>query len=103
MKKDSAESKQTPTKVKFQFLPSKCICSSNRLLANGQIHHHENCPDYIPTERERQLVAVIHSLIDGFDYNPGHSDLDDEQTEHLRITLGDYRKALRVMHRAEGR
>ena len=50
-----------------------------------------------------ELLAMLHCLTDGFDYTPGHSDLDDEQVEHLRITLGDYRRALRFIAKAEGR
>ena len=29
----------------------------------------------------------------GFEYDPGHSDLDNEQPIHVRMTLGDWREA----------
>ena len=91
------EEAMTTTKAKFIFVPSKCICSSNRLLANGQIHHHEKCPDYIPTERERLLIAALANVVNRFENNPGISDLDDEQTMHMRCTLGDVRKWRRLL------
>ena len=38
--------------------------------------------------------ALAKAVVDGFTYNPGHSDLDDEQSISVRMTLGDYRRAL---------
>jgi hypothetical protein len=53
-------------------------------------------------EIESRELAVLLSLAgvirEGYDYDPGSSDLDDEQPIHVRMTLGDYRKARRVVH-----
>lgn len=45
---------------------------------------------------------LIERIVAGFDYDPGHSDLDDEQPIHVRMTLGDYRKARRILY-SEGK
>jgi hypothetical protein len=39
---------------------------------------------------------VIKAVVAGYDYDPGSSDLDDEQPIHVQMTLGDYRKAKRL-------
>ena len=39
-----------------------------------------------------QLAEVRKLILSGFTYDPGHSDLDDEQPITVRMTLGDYRK-----------
>ncbi len=36
---------------------------------------------------------ILRAILDGYDYNPGSSDLDDEQIIHVRMTLGEYRRA----------
>ena len=41
-------------------------------------------------------AGLAKTVREGFDYDPGHSDLDDEQPIHVRMTLGDYRKAVQV-------
>lgn len=49
------------------------------------------------------LVSVAKRFRDGFDYNPGHSDLDGEQPIHISVTLRDWRElnyALRDYSRA---
>jgi hypothetical protein len=38
------------------------------------------------------LLAAARKFRDAFDYNPGHSDLDNEQPIHVHVTLGDWRK-----------
>lgn len=43
-----------------------------------------------PTQR------LIRAVVAGVEYNPGHSDLDDEQPITVRLTLGDYRLACRL-------
>jgi len=40
-----------------------------------------------------RAVPLIHAIVEGMDYDPGHSDLDDEQPIHVSMTLGEYRKA----------
>lgn len=50
-----------------------------------------------------ELLSSLKTAVAGFDYNPGHSDLDDEQPISLRITLGDYRRFCRLIAKAEGK
>jgi hypothetical protein len=38
------------------------------------------------------LVDAAAAIRDAFHYDPGHSDLDDEQPIHISVTLGDWRK-----------
>ena len=48
---------------------------------------------------EGQVVAsldVMDAVKAGYDYNPGSSDLDNEQPIWVLMTLGDYRKACRL-------
>jgi hypothetical protein len=44
----------------------------------------------------RDVLPAIKAIVDGYDYNPGDSDLDNEQPIHVRMTLGDYRRAFRL-------
>lgn len=46
--------------------------------------------------------GLIRAVVAGYPYNPGHSDLDDEQPIHVRMTLGDYRLACRLRSAAPG-
>ena len=39
------------------------------------------------------MEKIIAAVVSGFTYDPGHSDLDDEQPINVRMTLGDWRKA----------
>jgi len=50
--------------------------------------------------RTRGLVLndLIHCIIAGFSYDPGSSDLDDEQPIWVRMHLGDYRRACRAAY-----
>lgn len=36
---------------------------------------------------------LIRAVVAGFTYDPGHSDLDNEQPITVQMTLGDYRLA----------
>jgi hypothetical protein len=49
-----------------------------------------------------QIIAELRKLlaeaVDGFAYDPGHSDLDNQQPIHVRATLGWYRRAHRALH-----
>lgn len=38
------------------------------------------------------LVEAAAKIRDAFEYDPGHSDLDDEQPITIHVTLGDWRK-----------
>lgn len=43
-------------------------------------------------EKIRAALLAVKPFVDGFTYNPGHSDLDNEQPIHITVTLGDWRK-----------
>lgn len=43
----------------------------------------------------RDVLPTLSAVCDGFTYDPGHSDLDDEQPIKVHMTLGDYRRASR--------
>ena len=47
----------------------------------------------------RDVLLAIEAICKGFAYDPGHSDLDDEQPIHVSMTLGDYRRALRLAYK----
>ncbi len=49
----------------------------------------------------RDVLPVLRAVCTGYVYDPGSSDLDDEQVIHARITLGDYRRASRLKHELE--
>jgi len=49
----------------------------------------------------RDVKPLIRAVKEGMDYDPGHSDLDDEQPVHVRITLGEYRSARRLLYELE--
>ena len=39
------------------------------------------------------VSPILIAVCDGYDYDPGDSDLDDEQPITVRMTLGEYRRA----------
>jgi hypothetical protein len=41
---------------------------------------------------KKSLYDAAKVFRDGFTYDPGHSDLDNEQPIHVRVTLGDWRR-----------
>ena len=47
------------------------------------------------------VLPLLRAVDQGYTYDPGSSDLDDEQPIHVRMTLGDYRRALRIKHELE--
>ena len=49
----------------------------------------------------RDILPALLAITEGYDYTPGDSDLDDEQPIHVRMTLGDYRRARRVASQLE--
>jgi hypothetical protein len=49
------------------------------------------------------ITFLIKAIVEGMDYNPGHSDLDDEQPVHVCIPLGEYRRAKRLWCELGGR
>jgi hypothetical protein len=50
---------------------------------------------------ERDIYPLVDAVVKGFTYYPDHSDLDDEQPIHVSISLGDYRRAMRLKHELE--
>lgn len=46
----------------------------------------------------RDVLPALLAVRRGYDYNPGDSDLDDEQPIWVRMTLGDYRRATRISY-----
>lgn len=49
----------------------------------------------------RDILPLVRAVKEGFEYDPGHSDLDNEQPIHVRMTLGEYRRAVRLLHELE--
>jgi len=49
----------------------------------------------------RDVLPVLQAVTAGYDYNPGSSDLDDEQPITVRMNLGDYRRASRLKYELE--
>ena len=59
---------------------------------------------FIESQESRMVVAVSPILVairDGFTPDPGTSDLDNEQPIHITIPLGEYRRAVRLLHELE--
>lgn len=48
------------------------------------------------TQFDKDVTQVIKAVVAGMTYDPGHSDLDDVQPINIQMTLGDYRKAVRL-------
>lgn len=51
----------------------------------------------------RDVTPLVRAVVNGMVYDPGHSDLDDEQPIHVSMTLGDYRRARRLLYELEKR
>jgi hypothetical protein len=49
----------------------------------------------------RDVLPVLRAVAAGFTYDPGCSDLDNEQPITVRMTLGDYRRASRLKYELE--
>ena len=49
----------------------------------------------IKSQRD-SLIPLVKAICKGYDYDPGSSDLDDEQPITVRMSLGDYRLACRA-------
>ena len=45
----------------------------------------------------RDVLPLLEAVHAGYDYDPGSSDLDDEQPIYVRMTLGEYRRASRLL------
>ena len=46
----------------------------------------------------RDVLPLLEAVHAGYEYDPGSSDLDDEQPIYVRIPLGEYRRARRLRH-----
>ena len=46
----------------------------------------------------KDVLPLLQAVSKGYAYDPGDSDLDDEQPIWVRLTLGDYRRADRLRH-----
>ena len=46
----------------------------------------------------RNVLPLLESLVSGYTYDPGSSDLDNEQPIHVIMTLGEYRKASNLVY-----
>ncbi len=49
----------------------------------------------------RDVLPVLKVVAEGFVYDPGCSDLDNEQPIWVHMTLGDYRRASRLKYELE--
>lgn len=49
----------------------------------------------------RDIKPLLDEVVRAYDYNPGSSDLDDEQPVTLTVTLGAYRRASRLKYQIE--
>lgn len=62
--------------------------------------HHDATTEALLAVDVRQAIEQAVSALteaakpfrDAFNYDPGHSDLDNEQPIHVRVTLGDWRR-----------
>ncbi len=50
---------------------------------------------------ERDVTPLVRAVVNGMNYDPGHSDLDDEQPIYVSMPLGEYRRATRLLHELE--
>jgi hypothetical protein len=48
-----------------------------------------------------EYQIVLEAIVKGFTTDPGTSDLDNEQPVHITIPLGEYRRAVRLLHELE--
>ena len=50
----------------------------------------------------RDVLPLLEATVAGYHYDPGDSDLDNEQPINVRLTLGEYRRASRLMLELRG-
>ena len=55
----------------------------------GQIFRTGKCANCYIADLEK-IAELSAKFRDGFNYNPGHSDLDREQPIHIAVTLGQW-------------
>jgi hypothetical protein len=51
---------------------------------------------------ESDIFPLLKAVVAGMEYNPGHSDLDNEQPVTITIPLGEYRRARRLLCTLKG-
>ena len=49
----------------------------------------------------RDILPLVRAVCEAFTADPGISDLDDEQPLNITIPLGEYRRAVRLLHELE--
>ena len=54
-------------------------------------------------KQQKDIFSLLQVIENGFTYDPGHSDLDNEQPIVVRITLGDYLRANCLYHQLKVR
>lgn len=53
--------------------------------------------DVMITHKQYQdVVNLLGAVLRGYGYDPGSSDLDNEQPIHVCMPLGEYRRAMRM-------
>jgi hypothetical protein len=50
---------------------------------------------------EKDVLPLLKAIVNGMYYDPGHSDLDNEQPVNVSIPLGAYRLAERLLYKLE--
>ena len=107
--------------VRFAMLCDKCSARPAKVEVNGKWYCHIHDPKAVEKRKsaqrakwdeqtrrsqalhrrekaERAAVSFLQIIVDGFTYDPGHSDLDNEQPISVRMTLGDYRRASNLLY-----
>lgn len=52
---------------------------------------------------QQNMLPLLNAIVAGYAYDPGDSDLDNEQPINVRMTLGDYRLAWFLKHELESK
>ncbi len=85
---------ETLRQISKQSLEDWAIITAMNALGRGRVL------DGPATERSRReswisksIEMIVKAVRDGFESDPGTSDLDDEQPVHVRVELGVWRRA----------
>lgn len=52
-------------------------------------------------ESAPELAKMLREFVSAFKYDPGHSDLDNEQPIHITVPLGTWRRASRLLTKVQ--
>lgn len=63
---------------------------------NARDIYAKRIPHY--TQKLERLTEAALPFVRGFNHDPGQCDLDNEQPINVRVTLGDYRKLIRILN-----